>query len=93
MRPSVRATFSGDCVMHLFMTGVFSITKICVVPELAMASFVFSVTLAAARACVGIVGVDDILEVMMVMLSLSISNVVVAWVGYKVVLAELTQNE
>ncbi len=74
------------------MTGVFSITKICVAPESAMASFIFSVTLAAARACVGIVGVDDILEVMTVMSLLSISNIVVAehWVGYDVLIAELT---
>ncbi len=48
--------------------------KICVAPELAIASVVHRVTFAVARACVGkdrgLVGLADVFEVTTVMLSL-----------------------
>ncbi len=86
MRSSVRATLSGDRVTRLFTTGVFSIMKICVAPESAIASFVFKVTLAAARVCIAtewVAAFDNILEVIMVMSSSLRLLVGVAehWVG------------
>ncbi len=95
MRPSGRATLSGDCVTRLFTTGVFSVMNICVAPESAIASFVFWVTLTAARACVAtdwVVAFDDKVEVIMVTMSSAQPSVVVAEhrVRYNVLLAELT---
>ncbi len=40
-RPSASAALSEHVVLCLFLTGIPSITKICVAPESAMAPFVF----------------------------------------------------
>ncbi len=82
--------------MRLLMTGMFSMTKICVAPELAIASVVRRVSFTMARACVGTdrgpVCIADAFEVTTVMLSLSQAVGVAAayWVGYNVFLAKLT---
>ncbi len=82
--------------MRFLTTGVFSMTKICVVSELAIASIVRRVTFAAARACVGtdrgLVDIADVFEVTTVMSSLLqvVGMAAAHWVGYDVLLAELT---
>jgi hypothetical protein len=94
--PSARVTLRGEHVMHLLTTGVFSMRKICVAPESAIASVVRRVTFAVARACVGkdrgLIGVADVFEVTTVMSSLlqAVGVAAAHWVGYDVLLAELT---
>jgi hypothetical protein len=65
--PSVSDKQSGFYVGCLLWTGVPCITKICVAPELAMASLVSRVTVAAkARHCVKSGDIFDKFEVMTV---------------------------
>jgi hypothetical protein len=47
--PLASATFRGGVVVRLLTTGVLSITKICVAPESAMASFVLRQKIAPAN--------------------------------------------
>ncbi len=84
----------GARVIRLFTIGVCSIMKILAAPESAMASFVRRVTLVAARACVFALWVDVLDEMLDVITIASSSLSMVAgvehWVGYDVLLAELT---
>ncbi len=53
LRPLASETFRGHVVRRLLMTRVPSITKICVTPKSAMASFGLSLKIAPAKAGAG----------------------------------------
>ena len=87
LRPSARATFSGQSVGRLFLTGVLSMMKICVAPESAIATCIDDGIFLSAKAITSggeMVSRVDTFDTTTVSMSSSGSTTVSIhiWVGY-----------